>query len=211
MPSSATTRAVVWFQAQVGGRKKRGRWPIVASMISCVRSICARWPAKLSFVMFGCVQVWLPTTMPASRSSRTMPGDSLTLLADHEERGARVQRLQLVQDLRRVRAGAVVERQRHAALAVGRRDALRPSCRGPPRTGPSPCDRGRLLDACAAGARRAAGAGLPVCPPAASRCRSGGCAAAGFAVRRRRRRRGPTTIAAATSSTAAAASSRRRA
>ncbi len=78
MPSSATTRAVVLFQAQVGGRKKRGRWPIVASMIFCVRSICARWPAKPSFVMLGCVQVWLPITMPASRSSRTMPGDSLT-------------------------------------------------------------------------------------------------------------------------------------
>ena len=78
MPCSATARAVVRFQIHIGGRKKRGRCPIVRSRMSCVRRICARCTASRKRVILGCDQEWLPTTMPAARSSRTIPGDCCT-------------------------------------------------------------------------------------------------------------------------------------
>ena len=174
----------------------------------CAR-ICARCLARLSFVMFGCVQEWLPTTMPAARSSRTMPGDCLTLLPDHEERRAHVQREQLGQDLRRVRPGPVVERQRDAALADGAGRCARRSCRAPRRR----ARRRAIAVSCAT--RREA------CAASSGRCLRRPCRhlsplePIGRTLRRRLTAPagqcgGRDGDAAATSSTATAASSRRR-
>ena len=150
------------------------------------------------------------STMPASRSAPHDVRRLLGVAADHEERRAHVQRAQLGQHLPRVRARAVVERERHAALAVRAGRRARPSVPRSSKIGPSP----RVAVGCGDGAARAAPrarAGLRACRArrrlaadrAAARCR-----AAAAARQERRTRR---TMPPATSSAATTASSRRRA
>jgi hypothetical protein len=123
---------------------------MVASMIFCVRSICAlAGEAELRHI--GVRPGVVADHHAGVAQLRTTPGDCLTFSLITKN-VARVQRLELVQDLPRERPGAVVERQRHAALAVGRRDALhRRAVQFP--EGPVALDLGRLLH----GARRVRG------------------------------------------------------
>ena len=163
--------------------------------------------------MLGCVQVWLPIDH-AGVAQRPHHVRRLLDVLGRSRRTwrARAATRSSASTCARVRAGAVVERQRHAALAVraARCAATVVPCSS--QSGPSPCDLRRLRDGCAAGAPRAAGPALRALPPArASRVPIG-------ALCRLPARRPPpnaatrpATMPAATSSTTATASSRRRA
>ena len=80
MPSSATTRAVVAVPDPRRRPEEARALPdrVLDDVLRRARSARAGRRGRASSSS-GCVQVWLPTTMPAARSSRTMPGDSLTL------------------------------------------------------------------------------------------------------------------------------------
>jgi len=130
----------------IGGRKKRGRCPIVASSRFWVRRTCARWPARLSFVRLG----WRPGVVADDHArgaqrlhdARRLPG----VVPDHEERAAHVQRAQLFQHLHRVRAPA--RRRTSARRGPCRRVArrARPSRRAPLEQGTVAVDRLRSRD-----------------------------------------------------------------
>ena len=195
MPSSATARAVVRFQAHIGGRKKRGRWPIVR-LEHVLRALGSARAGRRgsSFVMLR-VRPGVVADRPcrASRSARTMPGDCLTLLADHEERRADVQRAAArrricsvngpgpssnVSATRPLRTGGAMRCDRPAAQLED---------------GPVAVDRGRLRD----GARRARGELGRTAPASpADRGAPGADGAARCGRRRRRRRRRATTAIA---------------
>lgn len=69
--------------------------------------------------MNGCVSVWVSDLAPGAGLGPDVLGVATSPLADHEERRRGARPTKHPQDFRRVRSGAVVERERDLPLSAG--------------------------------------------------------------------------------------------